>query len=154
MEKEKNPVKKETDKLPCVECKMLLAEIKTTLDIMNGNYMKLFIAMLGIIAATIGVKFIGTPWYVHAAIYSALFSTVFVAFSTLIYWRRLKFWRRWIRVIFVFIVLYVSLLRIYHYNLGTPLTQTEGFIMNILYILLCIGFVFRTWNDDGNKIFK
>ncbi len=139
-----------SSELSCKDCLAVIGKLDVKIDLLNTNMMKIFFAMLGIIGANIGTKYIGTPLYIYMAIYSALFSGIFVILVTIYKRKYLSFLQVYIQTVFSLIVFYVSGLRIYHYQAGTSLTQLEGFISNILMILLAWGFIIKAWRVENN----
>jgi len=126
-------------------------EIRAILESLNGNMMKIFFALLGIITASVGTKYIGTPIYVYVAVYMALVSATFVAGITIAKRRCLAFWEIWIRAAFCTQVFYSSALRVYHYQTQTKLTQVEGVFSNVIYLLLAVGFITLAWKRDSAR---
>lgn len=149
---------KESD-VTCTDCYAILAEIKaemktareyqqayTTNQQASNN--KIMIMMLGIIAANIGVKFIGTPWYIHMGVYVALVASVFLLSSVVLGWRRINWRKKVLMLAYSSSVLYATALRIYHYQAGTNLTKFEGFFMNLAYTFVSMMFIVAFWNSN------
>jgi len=133
----------------CRQCLIGLGKIETGMKAINGNMMKIFYSLLGIIGANIGTKYIGTPIDVYVALYTALFSAIFVLCITIAKWRCLIFWEKWIRLSFVSYVVWVSGLRIYSYQADLILTQSQGRFANIFLIIMSFGFVMLAWKRDS-----
>lgn len=141
---------KEKD-VTCVECYGAIKNIDGQMTQMNSSMMKIVYALIGIIAANIGTKYIGTPWYIYTAMYATMFSATFVLLILIAKWSCFNACERLIRILFVVYALYVSILRIIHYQLGTPLTQFEGMVSNIIITSLAITFIFQAWKRDYLK---
>jgi len=113
--------------------------------------MKIVYALIAFATASVGVKYIGTPLIVYVAIYINLTAAFFVLLISIAKWRCLNAFEIWIRLSFCLSVFYTSFLRIYHYQTGTALTQTEGVFANLLNFSLGLGFIFLAWTRDAAK---
>ena len=103
----------------CKDCLVGIGKIETRLEILNSNIMKIVYSLLAVVGANIGTKFIGTPWYIELTIYSLMFGGIFVLLITIAKRHCLTFWESWIRYSFVTLTIWVSALRIYHYQTNT-----------------------------------
>jgi len=135
----------------CRQCLVAIAKVETGMTNINGNMMKIFYALIGIIGANIGTKYIGTPWYVYTALYASMFAAIFVFCITVAKWRCLNVYSKWIRISFVISVVYSSFLRIYHYQVATPLTQIEGVVSNMINLSLAVAFISMAWKRDSKR---
>ena len=142
-----------TQEQDCRRCLVGIGEIKTQVNMLNGSMMKIFYALIAFATASVGTKYIGTPWYIEIAMYTAISSAVFVLLISIWKWRCLNVWEKWIRISFVLSVGYAFCLRVYHYNTGTPFTQFEGMFRNLLDVCLAVGFVLLAWRRDANRYF-
>lgn len=144
----------------CKDCLVGIGEIQTKLTMLekaysdgwkisNANLMKILYALLGMMGAQIGTKFIGTPLHVEIAMYTLMTSSIFVLAITIAKWRCLIFWEKWIRLNFVLLCFWVTGLRIYHYQTHTDFTQTEGVITQLITTSLAIGFIVLAWQRDA-----
>jgi len=135
----------------CKQCLSGIGELRGQLLILNSSMMKIFYALIALAGASVGTKYIGTPWYIEIAMYSAIFSAIFVLLITLWKWSCLNVWEKWIRLTFVLSVTYAFCLRVYHYNTGTPFTPFEGMFKNLIDTSLAVGFVLVAWKRDAVK---
>ncbi len=126
-----------------------MAKIDTRLEIFNGSIMKIVYALLGVIGANIGTKFIGTPWEVELTMYAYMFGAIFVLLLTIAKFRCLSFWEVEVRLAFVSVACWVSYLRIYHYQTDTPFTMREGIITQLLSLSMAVGFIMIAWRRDA-----
>ena len=122
-----------------------VGEMKGLLTSLNDSIMKIFYALIALAGASIGTKFIGTPWYVEIAMWATMSSGLFVGLITLAKRKCLSFWEKWIRWSFVCYCFWVSGLRIYHYQVDTPLTRTEGIVSQMILTSLAVGFITLAW---------
>ena len=105
--------------------------------------MKLVYAVLGILAATIGVKFIGTPMIVHISCYLALFAGTFLLFSAIGQWKALNWRRNLIRLGFVgMLYFHVGMRIVIEHTSLTAMPFWGTAVVNVFFILLSIGLVF------------
>jgi len=146
---------KQTDCRACLtavaEVDKGLVRVETELKMLNQNTMKIVYALIAFAAASVGVKYIGTPIIVYVAVYVNLIAAFFVLLISVAKWRCLNTFEIWIRLSFCLSVFYASFLRIYHYQSGTALTQTEGVFANVLNLSLGLGFIFLAWSRDAAK---
>lgn len=132
----------------CRQCQHLLVKIDTTLNLMRRDYTKIIYVMLGMIASGIGLKFVGTPWYLYIFVYAALLSAVFLIGVTIHYWKHISFYERMIRIFFSVMLLYGTSLRVYFYKMGERLPQDLGILANLLYIIICILFMAKVLREN------
>jgi len=135
----------------CKHCLTGIGELKGQLMILNGSIMKIFYALIALAGASVGTKFIGTPWYIDIAMHATMFSAIFVGLITVAKRKCLSRWEKFIRVTFVTYCAYITTLRIFHYQTGTALTQNEGAIANLLITTLAIGFIGLAWRRDSQR---
>ncbi len=138
----------------CRECQKILVELQTSIshivDRMEANEKllgKIVFALLGIIGATIGVKFIGTPWYVEVAIYSALISAIFMTGVTVWRFRYLSKGRIIIRLSYAMLVVHATGVRIYYYAKELPIPMEAGVAQNMLFVCLAIALAIDAWHE-------
>ncbi len=139
------------DEDACKQCLMGIGRIESTLKMLNNNMMKIFFALLGVITAQIGSKYIGTPLHVEITMYSLMFGAVFVMGVTIWKWQCLNLWEKWIRISFVALCLWVTGLRIYHYQTDTAFTKNEGVITQLITISMALGFIVLAWRRDAMR---
>lgn len=132
----------------CKACLGGIGRIEGHLVLQNNSIMKIFYALVALAGASLGTKFIGTPWWIEIAMYTAVFSALFVLLITVSKWKCLSFWERWIRISFVAAVVYSFGLRVYHYQTATYFTALEGMFKNGLDTLLACGFIILAWRRD------
>jgi len=129
-----------------------LTSIETKLDLLRKDYSKVMFAMLGIIAATLGVKFIGTPPLVHIATYTALLTGMFLLTSTIANWKRMAIGRRLVRLSFATFLFYSVSARILVFTAGIDLPPNwyvpgvDLFFIVISIILMMV--VWRRWDGE------
>lgn len=140
-----------SDNDDCKRCLGQMGEIKGQLGLLNSSLMKIFWGLLALAGASIGTKFIGTPWHVEIAMWSTMTGGIFVLLITIAKRNCLTFWEKWIRFSFVLYCIWVSTLRIYHYQVDTPLTKSEGVVTQLLTTSLAIGFIVLAWKRDSQR---
>jgi len=126
-----------------------IAKVDTRLQILNSNIMKIVYALLGVIGANIGTKFIGTPWEVELTMYAYMFGAIFVLFLTIAKFRCLSFWEIEVRLAFVLLAFWVTGIRIHHYQTGAEFTMLEGQITQIISLSMAVGFIMVAWRRDA-----
>ena len=138
-----------SDQDDCKQCLNGIGRIEGQLSTLNSSIMKIFYALIALAGASVGTKFIGTPWYIELGMYSALFGGIFVFIITIWKWKCLCFAEKWIRLSFVVYVVYTFSLRVYHYNTDTPFTKVEGMFTNIIMTSLAVAFIVLAWRRDS-----
>jgi hypothetical protein len=141
--------KAESEVQNCRACLVAIAKVETRIQILNNNIMKIVYALLGVIGANVGTKFIGTPWHVEVAMYSLMFGAVFVFLITFTKRKCLTFWEKWTRYNFVILCVWVTSLRIYHYQTETAFTKNEGVVTQLITLGMAFGFIMIAWSRDS-----
>ncbi|MFA5377994.1 MAG: hypothetical protein WC455_19745 [Dehalococcoidia bacterium] len=126
-----------------------LAVICTTLDIMRKDYNKIIYALIGIVAASFGMKFIATPWYVDLAVYICELVGVFVFFQLISVWKDLNLANKAMRIVLITIMLISSVTQSVIYHPGHEASPPWfAPIINILLILLGITSMWAVWKHN------
>jgi hypothetical protein len=128
-----------------------LARIETKVDTLKNDFMKMIAGLVGIIAANIGLKFVGTPWYVIVCVYMSIFAGVFLLASILLQWKVLTNLDKVIRTVFALFILYSSFCRefLFDVSTGVPLWYTP--IVDIFLTGICILLIVRVWNQKRKE---
>jgi hypothetical protein len=84
----------------------------------DGLVTKVVLSLLGLVAANVGLKFVGTPWYVDLAIYMSWFATIFLAGSMWFQRRNITPRRMVIRVVFISGLLFSIIMRSFVFEAG------------------------------------
>ena len=139
----------------CKECYALLTEIKTSVveisKNVSGMMQKMLYAILAFGGANIASKYFGTPIHVELAMYTTSAMVILVFLIT--WWKRrcLSAFEILVRLSYVAYGIWVTGLRIYHYNTETQFTQGEGVISQMLLFLMGVGFGLIAWNRDAMR---
>ena len=117
----------------------------TKLEWVNNNYQKIIYSMLGLIAASLGLKFMGSPWWMILFTYAALFSGVFVLSSVVFEWKNLCLLNRLIRIVFSVFILFSCICRVYVFEAinGTPEWYTP--VVDLFFIVLSVLLTLLVW---------
>lgn len=141
---------KQDDKLYCVlkDIEINQAKVCIKLDNLLNQQTKIIFALIAIIGATIGLKFVGSPLYVLIVVYVDLFVFIFVTLFALWKYDKLKGW--------IFILLFGlcgvigNLIGVLPIGMHPPLWVTWSlFPIGNTAILL---FLWRYVKDDREKI--
>lgn len=126
-----------------------LGAIHAKLDQINKHSSRLMFAMLGIIAATLGVRFINSPPWTIGFAYISFFTAVVLVSSVLFYWRRIGWPRAIVRIGFAAFMLFSVLVRIFIFESGiTKAPIWYAPIIDIFFILLGILLVLSAYKDQ------
>ena len=117
-----------------------------TLSMMRNDYNKIIYALIGVIAASLGLKFINTPWYVDVAVFICELTGVFVFFHLISVWKTLNLANRILRILLVVIMLFSSVVQtIVYHPVEEPAPTWFIFAVNILLILLAGSSLWAVW---------
>ena len=133
----------EQHKLDTVE---KLSRIDAKLDQILKGYNRIIYTMLGIIAATIGSKFIGSPPWVIIAGYMAWFTGTFLLANVILTWKEMPKLLKAIRLSFSMMLFFSVGVRTFVYKPGievAPIWYSP--IVDCFYIVLCILLAIRAW---------
>ena len=118
-----------------------------SIDDMRKDYSKIVFALIGVVTATIGAKFIGTPWYIDLAVYFTEFSMAFLFFSTIQAWKSLTKQMKATRVIAILLLIVSSVTQTIVYAPGvehSPIWFPP--VINVLLSLLAVTLVWSAWS--------
>jgi hypothetical protein len=131
-----------------------LTAIEIKVDNVGKNNQKTIYALLGIIAATIGVKFMGSPWYSIAFTYTALFAGMFTLSSVIWEWKHIAWIKRILRLTFLSFLFFSVSVRTFVFEAinGTPLWFTP--VVDCFFVILSVLFVLATIYDTKEHKIK
>jgi hypothetical protein len=133
-----------------IRCNELLTSIHTQIGMIRRDYMKLFYLMFAMIAASMGVEFLGTPWYIHVMGYLTWLSGIFVLCTTFGFWKQLTIWQRLIRLEFSLMLLYSIAVRTFVFRVAVDLApRFFGIGMTSFFILISFTLIIHSWREDG-----
>lgn len=125
-----------------------IGRVDAKLDAVVKGSQKLMYAMLGVIAASIGTKIIGTPIILDLLAYTSLFTAVFVAGVTYHVWKSLNWPRRTLRISLLSLVAFSTSVRIWVYEVGeecAPIWFPPA--IDIFFIIVCAVLAYGVWKD-------
>ena len=127
--------------------KEMLIRIESKIDSLSGGIMKVVYALIGVIAATIGVRFVNSPLPVIISSYMAAFSGAFVLISVIHKWKSLNYMKKALRLVFsVFIVISV-----YCRDIVVPRPpEWYDILINTFFIILSVLMVISVWKDNSS----
>lgn len=113
-----------------------LAELQHSIE---GLLTKVFLGLLAIAGATIGVRFIGSPPYTVVAGYAGWGASVFLAGATLCTWRRITWWARIVRVVLTAFMLTSTITRTFVYHAGEEVApQWFPVVIDLFFIVIAV----------------
>ena len=127
-----------------------LGAIHAKLDQLVKYSSRLMLTMLGIIAATLGVKFINSPHWVIIFTYVSFFAAVFLIATIVFYWRKINWSRRLVRITFAGFMLFSVLMRIFVFESGkqaAPVWYAPA--IDIFLAILGITLILSAWKDKN-----
>jgi hypothetical protein len=130
-------------------------KIVVSLDMMRKDYNKIIYALIAIVAANIGLKFAGTPWYVDVGIYVSLVSGIFSCILVIVSKKYLSLRNFIIRLSFSLIIFGQGIAQIILFNKastlsGGPAMAAYDIIISIICVLL-MAFFWRDHRKQGDN---
>jgi len=113
----------------------------------RGGTQKLMYAMLGIIAANVGVKFLGTPLHIWVAGYVLLFTTTFLLCSLIGFWKRLKTCRKVLIIAFTLIMMLNIIPRLISYKTGCDIMSWHPSTLNYIFSTVAVFVTYKVWRS-------
>lgn len=127
-------------------------KINVTLSDLSNRLYKIIYAVLGLLGASIGLKFVGTPWYVDMFVFASLTAAIFVMAFTITNWKCMTKLQRFFRVSFGMFTIFSSAVHICIYQPGVEASPTWfAPTIDVFLTLLCILFIITTWRTKINK---
>ncbi len=123
-----------------------------TLLMMRNDYNKIIYALIAVIAASLGLKFINTPWYVDVAVFLCELTGVFVFFHLISVWKYLNLANRVMRIVLIVVMLFSSIVQtcVYH-PVEEPAPSWFLLVVNVLLILLAVSSLWAVWFHKPKK---
>ena len=121
-----------------------LGNIEAKLDTAAKTQQQIILALIGVVAAQIGMKFVNSPPWVIFAGYTAFFSSAFLISSVVYNWRILPILEKLFRIIFGTFVLYETIVKLSIYEWGTVAPWWFGPANDYILSVLCIFAVLHT----------
>ncbi len=116
-------------------------------NIANSNT-KIMIALIGVIAAQVGLKFVGSPPWVIIASYVSFFASAVLLTSLVIFWKRMSLSMRLVRITFALFIIFSVTCRVivFHETVTlTPVWYTP--IVDGFFTLLCLLLIWRSFDS-------
>lgn len=140
----------------CVDCYVTLNRISATMEMLQKDTLKIVYALIGLIAAQFGLKFLGTPWYLYVTVGVSIVASVFLLLCTSKMWYKIPFVWRILGLSGSFILGFKAICRIYYYRLdqrlppelGIPVQLVEAFIA---FILIVVFWQNGRWNGKERR---
>ncbi len=128
------------------------AMMNSTLSIMRTDYTKIIFALIAVVAASLGLKFINTPWYVDVAVYLCELSGTFVLFQLISVWKRINLANKVLRIVLVAIMIFSSVVQtcVYH-PVEEPAPSWFLLVINLMLIVLAICSLWAVWKKPEPK---
>lgn len=118
----------------------------TLLDDLSNRLYKIIYAILGLLGASIGLKFIGTPWYVDLLVFLSITASIFVGAYTLMNWSLMTKLQRAHRLTYFSIPAALAGLNIFLYR-PSVIEPHIWFIpgIDIFLSIIVTSFIIMTW---------
>lgn len=135
----------------------LLIAIFTKLDTyeksLEGLVMKVVIALIAVVAANVGLKFVGSPWWVGLTAYVSFFASAFLLGSVFVTWRKITWPSRLVRLVFATFMAASSITRLFLFEPEAEVAPAwfPG-LMDGFFVILAALLVIAVWNSwDGDR---
>lgn len=125
-----------------------LGRLEGKLDSVRGDNLKVTLALIGVITATIGTKYIGTPVVVEILAWIVLVMLPVVIGFTIAARKRVGPWLMTFRLAFCVMVGYSVVLRLFVLDMAHP--PADGWYAtggNLGWLLLCVLLLIVVWQD-------
>jgi len=137
----------EQKEITCVDCIRILEKLDTTLTLLRGDVMKIVYALLGLVAANFGLKYLGTPWYLYLAVGSSIVASVFLLCATIFSWKSInKVWKM-IGITIAIRLAGVSIIRIVCYSQDIPIYRWAGVPVQVMDAFICVLLIIMFWHN-------
>ena len=118
---------------------------ETTKRVVEKGWMRIVMALIGLVAATIGVKYLGTPILIEISYY-VVWIAGFITIANLWHgWKRIKWCERIVIIAFILMLFSSALIRTFiaYYHIVPP----EWFVIyiNVFYGIIAIALMFAYW---------
>ena len=128
--------------------KEILTRIETKLDSLSRDIMKVIYSLIGVVAASVGLKFIGSPIHVIISSYIATFASFFIIASVAHRWKFLPPIKKATRLMFSGYILFSVYCR--HFVIYQP-PEWFAISLNVIFTILSILLVISIWKDKGGS---
>ena len=127
----------------CVKIEMM----KNVMDNMRSDNMKIIFALIALVAANFGLKYLGTPWWLYIGVGMSIFASIFLLCCTIMTWSKInKVWM-FLGITVSVKLMYASVLRIFFYHNNLRLPQLCGIPAQLLDAIVCILLVIMFWRE-------
>ena len=133
-----------------------LGSIDAKLTQVLNNNQKTMLALIGVIAANIGMKLVGSTVTADLMAFASMFAGAFLVGGTVFTWKKTPLLRTAVRLIFATFLFFSTLMRAFMFQSGTTLPPMwYSPIIDGFFIVLSIFLVLSIWKDEnlnGEKI--
>lgn len=138
------------EKLTCIQTKLDAYHTET-----KGSQTKIIFALMGIITATLGIKFIGTPIIVDIMVYFCLGGGVFLAGITYGFWRSLNIQQRCLKITGSAFMLTNAIIKIIFNPGGVNIETNWPFwispLLDGFLVALALFMIWGAWNTKYKR---
>jgi hypothetical protein len=90
----------------------------TKVDGIERNNLKIVIALIGVIAAQVGVKLVGSPWYIDLSVAASCFSGIFLGGTLIVWWKEFSIQQKLFRILVSLFTISNAVIQIFVYHPG------------------------------------
>lgn len=125
-----------------------IGRIEAKLDILHKDSFKITLALIGIIAANIGVKVVGSPPLLDVLTYITCFGSIVVLGVLVLNWKHLTWPRRILRILLPITMIYIWFCQAFLYSPGvTPAPSWFSPIFQVFMIAILVTIIISAWTD-------
>jgi hypothetical protein len=130
-----------------------LTSIETKVQDTNTSLMKVVYALIGVIGASLGLKFVNSP--VHTVIFAfvSFFAGTYLLASTIGQWKYMGWYLRTLRAFFTIFIYFSVICRTFIFESGITLApEWYSPLVDSFFIIICILLLIISWKfwDNGN----
>ena len=128
----------------------IMLHLATSLDIyhkqIEGLMTKVFVGLMAVAGASIGVRFIGSPLITVISGYAVWFASAFLLGATVITWRRVDGWGRLVRLILWAFMTTSITVRTFVYHAGEEVApRWYPILVDVFFAVIAVVLVATVW---------
>jgi len=123
-----------------------IVTLKANSAMVEKSLLKIVYGMLGLIAASVGSKYIGTPFHTHLAIYATWFVGVFLLAALIGNWKKMEWTVRFVMGSFAGHLLFSAVCRTFVFEAGyEPAPMWYPKLIDMWYVVVSASLFLMVW---------
>lgn len=139
-----------TDEQRLIEISEKLGKISADINHLNSNTNKVMMSLIGVIAASIGMKLIGSPPLTDLFAFASMFAFVFLVGGTILTWGKTNNPRKFVRLAFASFLFFSVFMRTFVFESGvTPAPVWYAPTIDVFFVILSVSLILSIWKDKN-----